>query len=280
MKQNTNQQQQAIPNPAGSALRSAPSSTSASNQSSYPTTPPASIATNTVLTPERAPRIWSSNIHSNPHQTLPPNAFGGSGHNNPSSIPQANQQHSYDMGGGGGAGFHYSGSLDQMDYSPSAHPPPQPSRPFTQVQIDPSFEQSELLGLDLSNIKLRSLPVGLFSFDSLFELRLNGNMLSRIPPQIAQLKNLVVLDLSDNALVVVPREIGKLVNLQELLLYNNQLTSLPPEMGYLYQLENLGIDGNPLQEPLPTLSHAQGSTSIITYLREHVLSKLLFLIPF
>jgi hypothetical protein len=270
MKPNTSQQPQTTPSAGTAAVRSVPSSTSASNQSSYPTTPPASVSTNIVQTPERAPRLWSSNPHMAAHQSL---SAGTTGLNNPLIVSPANQ-YPYDMGAGSGAGFHYSGSLEQIDYSPSAHSLPQPSRPFTQVQIDPAFEQSELLGLDLSNIKLRSLPSGLFSFDSLFELRLNGNMLSRLPPQIAQLKSLVVLDLSDNALVVLPREIGKLVNLQELLLYNNQLTSLPPELGYLYQLENLGIDGNPLQEPLPSLSHTQGPISIITYLREHVLSKI------
>src|SRR5260370_42100345 len=108
MKPNTSQQPQVTPSSAGTTVRSVPSSTSASNQSSYPTTPPASIAANIVQTPERAPRLWSSNPHMSAHQTL------ATGHNNPMMISSANQ-HPYDMGVESGAGFHYSGSLDQMD---------------------------------------------------------------------------------------------------------------------------------------------------------------------
>lgn len=144
-----------------------------------------------------------------------------------------------------------------------------------QVHIDPAFEQSELLGLDFTGVRLRSLPAGLFApkaFETLFELRVGGNLLTRLPPQIQQFRNLAVLDISDNQLTSVPKELGRLVNLQELLLHNNQLTTLPAELGYLYQLEVLALEGNPLQEPLLSLCHSQGPLSVITYLREHVLS--------
>jgi CCR4-NOT transcription complex subunit 6 len=144
----------------------------------------------------------------------------------------------------------------------------------TQVHIDPSFEASELLGLDMSGIRLRSLPLGLFhsSLEGLYELHLNGNFLTKLPPQIGLLRQLIFLDLSENALQTVPKELGRLVNLQELLLHNNQLASLPAELGYLYQLESFSLDNNPLQEPLLSLVHSQGALSVITYLREHVLS--------
>ena len=199
---------------------------------SFPTTPPSGSSVPIAQTPDRPPRLWSSN---------------------PSfQVQSANA------------------AANAEEYSSSSSGVS--NRPYTQVQIDPAFEQSELLGLDMSSTRLPSLPFNLFTFESLYELRLNDNKLTRLPPQISQLKNLVYLDLSDNALTSLPRELGRLVSLQELLLYNNQLVSLPAELGYLYQLENLGLDGNPLQEPFPTLMHTQGPLSVVTYLREHVLS--------
>ena len=59
----------------------------------------------------------------------------------------------------------------------------------------------------------------------------------------------------------------------ELLVYNNQLTLLPSELGYLYQCQTLGIEGNPIMEPILSILHSQGSSYIIPFLRDHMISK-------
>jgi Leucine-rich repeat (LRR) protein len=143
------------------------------------------------------------------------------------------------------------------------------------VQIDGTLEENELVGLDLSSARIRSLPLGLLNYtDFLTELRLNGNLLTMLPAQVGELRSLVILDLSDNSLSFLPPELGKLTNLVELLLYNNRLSSLPAEMGYLYQLENLGLDGNPWDEPLTGVLLTQGPLAIVPFLRDNLLGTL------
>lgn len=140
------------------------------------------------------------------------------------------------------------------------------------VQIDGNLEENELVGLDLSSARIRSLPLGLLNYtDFLTELRLNCNLLTTLPPQVGDLRSLVILDLSDNSLSFLPPELGKLTNLVELLLYNNRLCTLPAEMGYLYQLENIGLDGNPWDEPLTGVLMTQGPLAIIPFLRDNLL---------
>lgn len=140
------------------------------------------------------------------------------------------------------------------------------------VQIDGNLETNELVGLDLSSARIRSLPLGLLNYtDFLTELRLNQNLLTSLPPQVGELRSLAILDLSDNSLAFLPPELGKLTNLVELLLYNNRLSTLPAEMGYLYQLESLGMDGNPWDEPLTGVLMTQGPLAVIPFLRDNLL---------
>lgn len=140
------------------------------------------------------------------------------------------------------------------------------------VNIDSSLEENELVGLDLSSARIRSLPLGLLNYtDFLTELRLNGNLLTGLPPQVGELRSLVILDLSDNHISFLPLELGKLTNLVELLLFNNKLSGLPPEIGYLYQLENLGLDGNPWDEPVAGVLMTQGPMAVVPYLRDTLL---------
>lgn len=141
------------------------------------------------------------------------------------------------------------------------------------IVIDTSLNKSEMIGLDMSGFRIKRVPLELFSFAFLTELRLSGNFLTSIPPEICLLRTLTSLDLSNNQLVSLPRELSKLTNLTELLLYNNQLTVLPAEMGYLYQLQSFGLEGNPIMEPILSVLHSQGSLMVIPFLRDHMISK-------
>jgi len=147
---------------------------------------------------------------------------------------------------------------------------PTKARPET-AQIDPN-SKSDLNGLDMSGFRTKNLPLGLFQFSFLSELRLANNFITRIPSQIGNLKNLQFLDLSNNQIGELPREFGWLTNLKELLLFNNHIQDLPAEMGFLFQLENLGLDGNPIiNEAILTVLHSQGPMAIIPFLRDHMI---------
>ena len=152
----------------------------------------------------------------------------------------------------------------------------QPLQARQDVIIDGSLETNELVGLDLSSARIRSLPLGLLNYtDFLTEVRLNGNLLTGLPAEVGELRSLVILDLSDNLLTHLPPEIGKLTNLVELLLYNNRLHTLPPEFGYLYQLEMLGVEGNPWEDPIAGLLMTQGPLAVVPFLRDNVLGIIL-----
>lgn len=140
------------------------------------------------------------------------------------------------------------------------------------ILIDSALDKSELLGLDMSGVRIKRLPMELFQFAFLTELRLANNFLASVPSEIGLLRTLTALDLSNNQLSTLPRELSKLTNLTELLLYNNQLTMLPAEFGYLYQLQSFGLEGNPIMEPILSVLHNQGALMVIPFLRDHMIS--------
>jgi len=123
-------------------------------------------------------------------------------------------------------------------------------------------------GLDLGGIKLRTLSTALFSFSHITSLYINHNKISSLPPAISNLRQLSLLDATANELTSIPPEIGILCKLKELLLFDNHLTTLPLELGTLYQLETLGIEGNPMEERLRKVLAEEGTTALITQLRD------------
>ena len=64
-------------------------------------------------------------------------------------------------------------------------------------------------------------------------LDLTDLKLSTLPDAIGQLSELQTLDLSDNQLSTLPEAIGQLTQLRELDLSNNQLIALPEAIGQL-----------------------------------------------
>ncbi len=123
-------------------------------------------------------------------------------------------------------------------------------------------------GLDLGGIKLRTLSTALFAFSHITSLYINHNNISALPSAISNLRHLTLLDATANELTAIPPEMGVLCKLKDLLLFDNHLTTLPPELGTLYQLETLGIEGNPLEERLRKIIAEEGTTALITHLRD------------
>lgn len=155
-----------------------------------------------------------------------------------------------------------------------------PTKRNAEKGAEPSAGPDDVLGLDMSGFKIKTLTPSICRFTFLTELRLSNNFLSVLPSGIGQLRSLAFLDLSNNQLEELPSEMGWLTNLRELLLFNNNIQDFPSEFGYLYQLENFGIDGNPLNDNLLQITLQQGPNAIIPFLRDHFISKipLMFLI--
>ncbi|KAI8361042.1 Endonuclease/exonuclease/phosphatase [Mortierella sp. GBAus27b] len=123
--------------------------------------------------------------------------------------------------------------------------------------------------LDMGGIGLKNLSPHLFGYSFLTALYINHNNLHHLSSDISRLKSLTILDVSGNKLTAIPPEIGLLTNLQELLLVDNALATLPPELGTLFQLEIVALEGNPLNESLRNLLQQEGTSAVITYLREN-----------
>lgn len=76
-------------------------------------------------------------------------------------------------------------------------------------------------------------------------LNLSCMKLRSLPPQIGVLVKLHVLHLWHNQLATLPAQIGRCMELQELYLSDNQLVSLPDSLLHLPHLRRLFLHGNP-----------------------------------
>lgn len=95
--------------------------------------------------------------------------------------------------------------------------------------------------LDLSGLRLRSVPDGVAELTWLRELKLNDNWLSELPGSLGRLTELNLLDLKDNWLGEVPAWITGLSGLTYLDLGDNQILEVPGWIGGLTQLAHLGL---------------------------------------
>ncbi|MEM6835659.1 MAG: COR domain-containing protein [Cyanobacteria bacterium P01_C01_bin.120] len=106
--------------------------------------------------------------------------------------------------------------------------------------------RSNATELNLSGLRLTSIPESIFQLTQLTRLSLNQNWLIELPKDLGKLKSLVRLSLDDNKLIAVPSELGKLSNLTRLDLNKNQLSVVPKEIGHLENLVELYLDQNRL----------------------------------
>ena len=104
-----------------------------------------------------------------------------------------------------------------------------------------------VIGLDLRELKLDTLPVEIAQLVSLISFGLSSNHLISLPAEIGQLAKLRYLHLASNMLEHLPAEIGQLIELTSLDLSSNKLTSLPPDIGKLANLTALDLSSNEFQ---------------------------------
>jgi hypothetical protein len=100
--------------------------------------------------------------------------------------------------------------------------------------------------LNLSNLKLSTLPEAIGQLRQIQVLDLHSNRLSALPDSIGDLSRLQHLLLNQNKLKTLPKSIGRLRELQQLWLYVNELEALPEAIGQLSQLQALNLTGNQL----------------------------------
>lgn len=153
-----------------------------------------------------------------------------------------------------------------------------------QQPYDKLLEDTTKLSLTLSNMKLRSIPTKLLSFEKLLKLDLSTNFLSEIT---ILPKKLIDLDISNNQLsyLFIPDEYSNLrivrasnnnitvinnlpVSIKALDISSNKLTELQPIFSSLVNLIKLDIDNNDditeLNNIPPSLTKLSASCSLIT----------------
>lgn len=122
--------------------------------------------------------------------------------------------------------------------------------------------------IDMGGMNLKNISPALFRYTFLTTLYIPHNSLVVLPSAISRLSHLTLLDASSNKLTSLPPELGLLTRLRDLFLFDNHLSSLPPELGTLHLLDTLGIEGNPLPENMRSLLEKDGTSALISYLRD------------
>lgn len=95
--------------------------------------------------------------------------------------------------------------------------------------------------LNLSGLKLQSLPPSIGRLEHLRSLALQGNELADLPESIGQLTQLQYLDLSGNRLTRLPSAVTGFLNLEHLSVARNPLDLFPEDVGKLSMLRKLDL---------------------------------------
>jgi internalin A len=133
-----------------------------------------------------------------------------------------------------------------MPTRPSKDPPPDPVEKALR-----RIEEARKTGarrLDLSDLKLSTLPEAIGQLTALTKLWLRNNQLKELPPQIRQLTALKEFSAAQNQLKELPDIFGAFRDLRKLWLDQNQIKELPKSVGQLSKLEELWLYHNELRE--------------------------------
>lgn len=116
--------------------------------------------------------------------------------------------------------------------------------------------------LDLSSLKISTLPDMIGMLTHLQKLHLSATQLTSLPTTIGQLSDLQWLGASFTPLAILPDTIGKLTKLGYLDLSGTQLTILPNTIGSLDKLWLLNVSNTPM-DSLPDTLDKLSSLSIL-----------------
>ncbi len=110
------------------------------------------------------------------------------------------------------------------------------------------YNGSKIVRLDLSELKLATLPESIQNFEYLEFLHLGHNLLTTLPESIGNLKHLKELNVRNNkGIASIPDSIGQLSNLQFLSLYGGNLSTIPDSIGSLKSLTWLRLSENQIK---------------------------------
>jgi hypothetical protein len=112
------------------------------------------------------------------------------------------------------------------------------------TDVYPSSMDKELKIVDLSRLKLKSLPSAIGLMKGVRKLSLYRNQLASLPASLALLTDLECITLHQNNLKRLPESIESLINLRFLKVSDNQLEMLPEWLGSLPMLSCLCIFDN------------------------------------
>lgn len=107
-------------------------------------------------------------------------------------------------------------------------------------------QKLNLTSLDLSGLKLQTIPRQVFTLKQLKQLIIRHNQLSEIPKEIVYLPNLLYLDISHNQLTHLPFQMKDLALFKHFNASYNQLREVPYEIQEMVQLEHLDLSHNQL----------------------------------
>ena len=113
------------------------------------------------------------------------------------------------------------------------------------------FGLKTLEHLYLARNQLEAVPDALGAMPALTYLNLDGNRLSAIPASLAGAKSLRWLRLNENKLKDLPSELGALKDIRRIYLKRNQLSAVPEVVKEWTLLEDLLLDGNPAITSVP-----------------------------
>lgn len=98
--------------------------------------------------------------------------------------------------------------------------------------------------LNLSRMKLKTIPKEIYAFVNLQQLDLSYNEITEVQREIGILKNLQKLDLTHNKITELPATISLFRNLEEFLIGSNQLKTIPLGVAQLKKLLLLEVEEN------------------------------------
>ncbi|MCX8566089.1 MAG: Leucine rich repeat-containing protein [Glomeribacter sp. 1016415] len=108
--------------------------------------------------------------------------------------------------------------------------------------------ENQAVSLDLSGLKITSLPPELEALSELKNLNLSNTLIDGFPSFLTGLKNLEWLNLSDTPISIIPESLGNMSNLQVLNLSKTNIKTLPNSIGNLINLKKLNISKTQIVE--------------------------------
>lgn len=109
-------------------------------------------------------------------------------------------------------------------------------------KLDPAL----VVGLDLSRLKLDSVPTEITRYHNLKKLDLGKNKLSDLPDFMVDFLHLEYLNLEKNKFATFPLALCQLSSVKILILNRNDFTSMPDCLQYMKSLELLELWDTPL----------------------------------